>query len=211
MNAPHWSQTDRTRAQTHLEESPLAPWVDCKNGLVAVPPQGWPALGMRFHGAFMLAPLPVLTVAVLLMFIFVASRFGLWSGITLGVAVFFLALLWGLVRVFHMLTRTRELFPIKYFVTLGAEGAAMHFSRFHFPLRDPKSRVAWQAVASVQRTTGFFFPAWLTGRSRIPLLEIRSATGQSVAIPILQRQGQEQAMQSIEKLISEKTGAVKDS
>ena len=211
MNSPHWSQTDRARAQENLEESPSAPFVDCKDGLVAVCPQGWPALGMRFHGAFMLAPLPVLMAAVLLLLVRFLSEGWVWNAITLGVTLFLLVLLFGLARAFQMLTRTRELFPIKYFVTLGTEGAAMHFSRFHFPFRDPKTWLAWKEVESVQRTTGFFLPAWLTGRFRIPLLEIRSATGQSIAIPILQRHGQEQNMQSIEKLIREKTNQAKPS
>ena len=166
---------------------------------------------MRFHGAFMLAPLPVLALAVLMMFIVIFSRFGLWSGITLGVAAFFLALLWGLARVFHMLTGNRDLFPIKYFSTLGTQGMAMHYSRFHFPLHDPQARLAWEEVATVQRTTGIFLPAWLTGRFHIPLLEVRSTTGKTVVIPILQPSQQEQDMQNIEKLIREKTHQQKHS
>ncbi len=211
MNSPHWSQTDRARAQESLEDTPLAPWVDCKDGLVAVCPQGWPALGMRFHGAIMLAPLPVLMAAVLMMLVRLLREGGVWSATTLGVTLFLLVLLFGLARAFQMLTRTRELFPIKYFVTLGTQGAAMHFSRFHFPFRDPKTRLEWTEVESAQRTTGFFFPTWLTGRFRIPMLEIRSAAGQSIVIPILQRRQQEQDMRTIEKLFREKTNRVKPS
>lgn len=204
MNSPHWSQTDRAQAQESLAEAPPTPWLDCENGLIAVRPHGGSALGMRFHGAFMLAPLPVLAVAVLMMFIVIFSRFGLWSGITLGVAVFFLALLWGLARVFHMLTGNRDLFPIKYFSTLGAQGVAMHFSRFHFPLRDPQARLDWDEVASVQKITGIFIPAWFHGRFHIPLLELRSLKGKTVVIPILQLSHQEQDLRNIEKLIQEK-------
>ena len=205
MNSPHWSQTDRAQAEEYLASAPSTLGLDCQNGLTAVRPYGWSALGMRFHGGFMLAPLPVLTAAILMMFIFVFSRYGPWSGITLGVGAFFLALLWGLSRVFKLLTRNRDLFPIKYFSTLGTQGVAMHFSRFHFPFRDPQARLDWQEVATVQKITGVYMPAWLTGRIHIPLLEVRSTTGTTVVIPILQRSGQAEAMQSIEKLIREKT------
>lgn len=153
----------------------------------------------------MLAPLPILTALILMMFIVVSSRYGLGSGITLGVGVFFLALLWGLGRVFQMVTRNRDLFPIKYFSTLGAQGVAMHFSRFHFPLRDPQARLDWDEVASVQKITGIFIPAWFHGRFHIPLLEIRSLKGKTVVIPIVQLSHQEQDLRNIEKLIQEKT------
>jgi len=205
MNSPHWSQTDRHRAQEYIAEAPSTLWLDCQNGLVAVRPHGWSALGMRFHGGFMLAPLPILTALILMMFIVVSSRYGLGSGITLGVGVFFLALLWGLGRVFQMLTRNRDLFPIKYFSTLGAQGVAMHFSRFHFPLRDPQARLDWDEVTSVQKITGIFIPAWFHGRFHIPLLEIRSLKGKTVVIPIVQLSHQEQDLRNIEKLIQEKT------
>ncbi len=169
----------------HEEETKTRAVIDCGKGIHALLPKGLPALKIRFHGLFMIAPLPLLMACVV--FLPLSGFLGEWeiNGTTLGISLLCLLMLAGLMRVILFMLNNRDMFPRKYFVTLGPEGLAMHFSRIHFPAADPNAFIAWKDIETVQRTSTFFLPALLLGRTSVPVLKIVSRHGPVVFIPML--------------------------
>jgi hypothetical protein len=133
----------------------------------------------------MIAPLPLLMACVI--FLPLSGFLGEWevNGTTLGISLLCLLMLAGLMRVILVMLNNRDMFPRKYFVTLGPEGLAMHFSRIHFPSANPKASIDWKDVKSIKRTSSFFLPALLLGRPTVPALQVDSHQGPVVTIPIL--------------------------
>jgi 4-amino-4-deoxy-L-arabinose transferase-like glycosyltransferase len=189
MNEKHWSSRDYFRADdfldAHEEETQTRAVIDCGQDVQAVLPKGLPALKIRFHGLFMIAPLPLLMACVI--FLPLSGFLGEWevNMTTLGITLLCLLMLAGLVRVILVMLKIRDMFPRKYFVTLGPEGIAMHFSRIHFPAANPKAFIAWKDVDSVQRASSFFLPALLLGRPTVPALQVVSRNGLAVTLPML--------------------------
>jgi hypothetical protein len=169
----------------HEEEIQTHAVIDCGKGIHAILPKGLPALKIRFHGLFMIAPLPLLIACVI--FLPLSGFLGEWevNVTTLGITALCLLMLAGLIRVILVMLNNRDMFPRKYFVTLGPEGVAMHFSRIHFPSANPKAFIAWKDVESVQRAPCFFLPALLLGRPTVPALRIVSRQGPVVTLPML--------------------------
>ena len=168
----------------HEEEIRTRAVIDCGQGIHAVLPKGLPALKIQFHGLFMIAPLPLLMACVV--FLPLSGFLGEWeiNATTLGISLLCLAMLAGLMRVILVMLNNRDMFPRKYFVTLGPEGIAMHFSRIHFPSINPKTFIKWKEVGSVQRASSFFLPALLLGRPTVPTLQVVSRQGATVLIPM---------------------------
>ena len=189
MNSKNWTSNNYNLADDyiaeHEEETKNRAVIDCGKGIHAVLPKGLPALKIRFHGLFMIAPLPLLMACVI--FLPLSGFLGEWevNGTTLGISLLCLLMLVGLMRVILVMLNNRDMFPRKYFVTLGPEGLAMHFSRIHFPTVDPKAFVSWKDVKSVERASTFFLPALLLGRPSVPALEVVSKEGPSAFIPML--------------------------
>jgi hypothetical protein len=189
MNNENWASKNYDHAETyieeHEEETQSRAVIDCGKGVHAVLPKGLPALKIRFHGLFMIAPLPVLMACVI--FLPLSGFLGEWevNGTTLGISLLCLVMLAGLIRVILVMLNRRDMFPRAYFVTLGPEGLAMHFSRIHFPAANPKVFIAWKDVESVQKTSSFFLPALLLGRPTVPALQVVSRNGPVVTIPML--------------------------
>ena len=169
----------------HEEETQARAVIDCGKEVHAILPKGLPALKIRFNGLFMIAPLPILIACVI--FLPLSGFLGEWevNGTTLGISLMCLLMLAGLMRVILVMLNNRDMFPRKYFVTLGPEGLAMHFSRIHFPAANPKAFIAWKDIESVQRAPSFFLPALLLGRPTVPTLQIVSRNGPVVTIPML--------------------------
>jgi len=188
MNREPWIASDYSRAGDyvlgHEEEAKARSVIDCGNGVHALLPKGLPALKIRFHGLFMIAPLPLLVVCVI--FLPLSGFLGEWqvNTTTLGITALCLVMLAGLIRVITFMLNIRDMFPRKYFVTLGPQGLAMHFARIHFPAGHPTAFVGWNEVASVERTTCFFLPALLLGRLNVPALQVLSKEGRPVVIPL---------------------------
>lgn len=189
MNNENWASKNYGQADAyiaaHEEETQSRAVIDCGQGVHVVLPKGLPALKIRFHGLFMIAPLPLLMACVV--FLPLSGFLGEWeiNATTLGISLLCLLMLAGLMRVILVMLNRRDMFPRKYFVTLGTEGLAMHFSRIHFPWADPKAFITWQEVESVQRASTFFLPALLLGRSTVPALQVVSRNGLVVTIPML--------------------------
>ncbi len=189
MNNAHWTSKNYDHADAyiaeHEEEIQTRAVIDCGNGIHAILPKGLPALKIRFHGLFMIAPLPLLMVCVI--FLPLSGFLGEWevNSTTLGISLLCLLMFAGLMRVILVMLNNRDMFPRAYFVTLGPEGLAMHFSRIHFPAANPKVFIAWKDVESVQKTSSFFLPALLLGRPTVPALQVVSRNGPVVTIPML--------------------------
>ncbi|NIQ00005.1 MAG: hypothetical protein GWM98_06040 [Nitrospinaceae bacterium] len=187
-NTTNWASRDFHRAEHYLrdheEDIQAGAVVDCGNGVYALIPKGLPALKISFQGLFMIAPLPLLVACVI--FLPLSGFSGEWevNATTLGISALCLLMMLGLIRVILIMLNNRDMFPRKHFVTLGPEGLAMHFSRFHFPALDPRARIPWKAVHSVEKKSCFFFPALLLGRLRVPALQVQSAEGPAITIPL---------------------------
>jgi len=189
MNNENWVSKNYDLADAyiseHEEETQSHAVIDCGGEIHAALPKGLPALKIRFHGLFMIAPLPLLMACVI--FLPLSGFLGEWeiNGTTLGISLLCLLMLAGLVRVILVMLNNRDMFPRSYFVTLGPEGLAMHFSRIHFPAINPKTFISWKDVESSQRTSTLFLPALLLGRPMVPALKIVSRHGPAVFIPML--------------------------
>jgi len=189
MDNENWTSKNYDLANAyiveHEEEIQARAVIDCGKGVHAILPKGLPALKIRFHGLFMIAPLPLLMACVI--FLPLSGFLGEWevNGTTLGISLLCLLMLAGLIRVILVMLKVRDMFPRAYFVTLGPEGLAMHFSRIHFPAAHPKAYIAWKDVESVQRTSSFFLPALFLGRLSVPALQVVSRQGPVVIIPML--------------------------
>lgn len=189
MNNEDWTSTNYDLANIyiaeHEEETRAHAVIDCGKELHAVLPKGLPALKIRFHGLFMIAPLPLLMACII--FLLLSGFLGEWkvNGTTLGISLLCLLMLTGLIRVMLVMLNNRDMFPRAHFVTVGSEGLAMHFSHLHFPAIDPKTYIAWKDIESVQRASSFFLPALLLGRITVPVLQIVSRQGSTVTIPML--------------------------
>ena len=189
MNNENWVSKNYDLADAyiseHEEETQSHAVIDCGGEIYAALPKGLPALKIRFHGLFMIAPLPLLMACVI--FLPLSGFLGEWeiNGTTLGISLLCLLMLAGLVRVILVMLNNRDMFPRSYFVTLGPKGLAMHFSRTHFPAINPKTFIIWKDVESFQRTSTFFLPALLLGRPMVPALKVVSRHGPAVFIPML--------------------------
>jgi hypothetical protein len=189
MDNKNWTSKNYDLAEAYLseheEETKNHAVIDCGKGVHVILPKGLPALKIRFHGLFMIAPLPLLMACVI--FLPLSGFLGEWevTFTTLGISLLCLVMLAGLMRVIFVMLKVRDMFPRAYFVKLGPEGLAMHFSRIQFPTSNPKAFIPWKDVDSVQRTSSFFFPALLLGRSSVPSLQIVSRQGPVVVVPML--------------------------
>ena len=206
MTNDNWIDKNYTIADDHIlaheEEAKARAILECGNKVHAVLPKGLPALKIRFHGLFMLAPLPLLIVCVI--FLPLSGFLGEWeiNATTLGISTLCLLMLVGLMRVILIMLNNRDMFPRKYFVTLGPEGLAMHFSRIHLPTVNPKSSIVWKDIEAVERASIFFLPALLLGRFSVPSLQVISHNGPPVFIPmLLPSPALENAFSQVETLI----------
>lgn len=208
MDRPGWCTTDFRKAEIFLEEheteKPRTALFDC-GGVHAVIPYGLPALGVRFYGLFMLAPLPILLACVGLLILFVVDNPVNMQITTVGIFLLCIILFIGLIRVMKLVFKNRALFPRNYFVTIGKHGIAMHFTRLHFPFHNPGAWITWHDVKSVEAGEVFFFPALWMGRPFVPCLKVTGMDGVEVVIPFrLPRTVQPREMDAVRSLIEQK-------
>jgi hypothetical protein len=209
MNAQNWAEQDIDRGINYLadheNEATEATILTAGDDIRILLPTGLPAFGANVVGMFMMAPL--------LLFMLVMTLFPiqiLWSGKALSATpailiVVCLGLLWGLTKVFQLMLKNRDLFPRCYFVTLGAHGIAMHFTRLHFPGHRPSLSIPWKDIKSVEKNTHAFMPILFLGALRVTTVDVVSATGDKVIIPF--RLSEEKALitaEQIETLIRQK-------
>ncbi len=186
MNDLDWEISDYGKARDFIEinEEDIGqnPVLDCGQGLTAVIPLGTPAVGIRLHGAIMLAPIPLFMLCAALVPVF--GIFGPWNislttlGITVGCGIMIL----GLARAGRLVLNQRELFPRKFFTTLGRDGIGMQYPFWHFPFVRTRKKLAWRDVQSVTPAKVFFLPGLLTLQFRLPVFQVMSKDGGQVLV-----------------------------
>lgn len=187
MNTLNWAEKDIELGINYLadheQEATDATFLTAGDDTRILLPTGLPAFGANVVGMFMMAPL--------LLFMLVLTLFPiqiLWSANDLSLTriiliVVCLALLWGLTKVLQLMLRNRDLFPRCYFVTLGAHGIAMHFTRLHFPCHRPRMSIAWKDIQTVEKNTHAFMPVLFLGALRVTSIDVVSSNGEKVIIP----------------------------
>lgn len=209
MKALNWAEQDIDMGISYLanhEQEALENTIlTTKDDTRILLPTGLPALGANVVGMFMMAPL--------LLFMLVLTLFPLqifWSAkelslIPIILILLCLALLWGLIKVLQLMLRNRDLFPRCYFVTLGAGGVAMHFTRLHFPFHRPRRSIAWKDIQTVKKNSHAFMPVLFFGTLRVPTIDVVSSTGDKIIIPFrLQEDKAFTTANQIEQLIRQK-------
>jgi hypothetical protein len=209
MNAQNWAEQDIDKGMGYLEDHEQkatdANILTTDDNIKILLPTGLPAFGANVVGMFMMAPL--------ILFMMILTVFPLqllWSETALTQNLIFLillstALLGGLVIVFRLMLKNRELFPRSYFVTLGERGITMHFSRLHFPFNRPRLSIPWKDIEVVKKNTTAFMPILFLGILRATTVEVISSSGEKVIIPF--RLPAEKAIttaEDIEQLIGQK-------
>lgn len=187
MQPPPWNKQDFETAlyylADHEEEARSSAILDAGYGVTVILPHGLPSVGMTFHGIFMLAP-----IFIFFIFLGVVIAYGLLGGgpsslIALLVVVCIL-LFWGLTKALKLLLKSRELFPRRYFVTLGSRGIAMHFAWWQIPGRNSRAAIPWKELKSVRRGETFFLSALLRGATSVATVEVESLRGEKAAVPV---------------------------
>lgn len=188
MAPSSWSKKDFESARAwiagHEEEARTAVIMKTGTGAAAILPGGLMAFGAGIHGYMMFSPLPVLMGILAFIPIFAVVDGWPINLITTSITGGCIILLAALLFVTRLMLRNRELFPRIYFVTLGTEGIAMHFSRFHYPFRNPKAAIAWKDIKSLERKNNSFASASFSGIFPITAIETVSVKGERVSIPL---------------------------
>ncbi len=187
MNPQNWAEQDIERGikylADHEPEAAEASILTTADDLHILLPTGLPAFGANVVGMFMMAPLLLFMLVVTvfpLQIIWSAKSFSLTPIILILVCF---GLLWGLIKVFQLMLKNRDLFPRCYFVTLGARGIAMHFTRLHFPLHQPSLSITWKDIKEVEKNTLAFMPFFFCGALQARTLDVISSSGDRVIIP----------------------------
>ncbi len=152
-----------------------------KNTTVIIP-MGLPLYGAGFYGIFMLAPIVlfIIIITYFIFFILTTNSFEIQTQILFSSGS--LALLWGLIKALKLLISSRDLFPRKYFTTLGEKGIATHYSKLHFPFHS-KGAITWNDLDSTGCKSTLFLPGLFAGIIRTTIIEIKSKNGGILKIP----------------------------
>lgn len=209
MNPIGWNKKDYAIAYIFLseneDESESATVLETGKDVSVILPQGLPALGVGFLGLFMSAP--ILVFMVILLLFPVLGFTGPWelNRNTVAITLTCGLLLFGFVKVVRLMLKNRDLFPRKYFVTLGNQGIAMHFSRLHVPSNNPKTAIPWERVRSVKKSSSLFLMALFLGRPIVASVEVESSDGRKLIIPVpLEKSGKLMEAERIINLIQKK-------
>ena len=187
MNSQNWAEKDIDRGikylADHEEEALTETILPADDHTTILVPSGLPVYGANITGFFMMAPIMVFIVIIILFPIRI-----LWSTQGLPVTTVIMSLVclllaWGLIKVFQLMLKNRDLFPRCYFVTLGHQGIAMHFTRLHFPFHPPRQSILWKKLKTVQRSKTLFLPALFFGSPWVTVIEVISTNGEKIFIP----------------------------
>jgi len=186
MSQLKWAQSDYAIGLDFItqneEQAKASTLLDAGSELTVALPTGLPLYGMGLYSAFILAPI-LLFILIVAYFLVAYLLSGHGTTATLFMVIGgCLFMLWGLGKVLQLLFSVRELFPRKFFATLGKEGVAMHFSRWHFPLQS-QTAIAWNDVKSTRVTTTLFLPGLLVGIPETTIFEITAKNGELLKIP----------------------------
>ena len=186
MNQVNWSNKDYQNGlifiSSYEDKTASKTIIATDKDVTLILPSGLPIYGVGFYGIFMLAPI-VLFMITITYFIFViltANSLEVQIQMLLSAGGFFL--FWALTKAFKLLISSRELFPMKYFSTLGPHGIASHYSKLHFP---GHSRVVieWDQIDSIRTFSSFFLPGLFAGILKTFFVEVISKNARVLKIP----------------------------
>ena len=177
-------------------------------GVSAILPGKLPCNGFHFIGLIMMAPLFIFMVLCIFFPIIVLQSE--WNSATTPFVAISgsLVLLWALLKVFQMMIKNRDLFPLRYFVTLSEQGLAMHFASWHFPAKPCKVALQWKNVQFIETASRIYLLGLLHGALIVRTLEIVSSNGDRVLIPFRPKSN-DSFSEDVLKLIREKAPAIK--
>ena len=186
MNQLNWSNNDYQNGLIFISnyEDKIASKtiIATDKGVILILPSGLPIYGIGFYGIFMLAPIVLfmITITYFVFIILTANSLEIQIQILLSTAGSIL--FWALTKAFKLVISSRELFPIKYFATLGPHGIAAHYSYSYFP---GHSRVAikWDQIDSVRTFSSFFLPGLFAGILKTFFVEVISKNATVLKIP----------------------------
>jgi hypothetical protein len=206
MTPTPWMQSDYAIGLDFLAENEEPTLLDTGSGVTVIPPIGLPLYGLSLYSIFTLAPIPIFILSVayfLVAFLFSGHGTPATLAMVIGGCIF---MLWGLGKALQLLLSTRDLFPRKFFTTLGKEGIAMHYSRWHFPFQ-PRTAIAWKDIASTRITKTLFLPGLLVGIPRTWVVEVTAKNGERLKIPFHAKKKPAQAIiEAIGKQIQSQSG-----
>jgi hypothetical protein len=205
---PDWARADYKSALKMIEETDEGNHIlNSPQGVTAILPGGLPGNGFHFIGIIMMAPL-LIFMALCIFFPIIVLQSEWNSATTPFVAISgSLVLLWALLKVLQMMIKNRDLFPLRYFVTLSDQGIAMHFAGWHFPAKPGKIAIQWKDVDSIETTSRVYLLALLQGALNVRTLEIVSSNGDRVLIPFRPKSAEHFA-EKIQALIRGKAPAI---
>ena len=186
MNQVNWSNNDYQNGLIFISnyEDKIASKtiIATDKGVILILPSGLPIYGIGFYGIFMLAPIVLfmITITYFVFIILTANSLEIQIQILLSTAGSIL--FWALTKAFKLVISSRELFPMKYFSTLGPHGIAAHYSYSYFPNH---SRVAikWDQIDSIRTFSSFFLPGLFAGILKTFFVEVISKNATVLKIP----------------------------
>ena len=131
-----------------------------ENDVSVISPSRLPIFGAGFYGIFMLAPIVLfmLVISYLIIIILTANSLETQSQLLFSsVCLFFL---WALTKILKLIMSKHELFPRKYFSTLGPRGVAGHYSKLHFPFHSAVT-IRNEEIESIRSYSTFFLPGFI--------------------------------------------------
>jgi hypothetical protein len=201
MNQADWPTKNYETALSHIveheDEAASNIILPVDNNITAV--LGLPLYGAGFYGIFMLSPiiLFMLVTTYFMLVILTADAMEMQTQILFSGGCLFL--LWALGKALQLLISSRELFPRKYFTTLGREGITSHYSKLHFPFHS-KVTLAWDDVESTRVCRSLFLAGIFAGFLKAHIVEITSKSGDILKIPF--HVPADQAISATDKILS---------
>jgi hypothetical protein len=184
MNQAGWPIKDYQTALNHIveheDEATSNIILSVDKDITAI--LGLPLYGAGFYGIFMLSPiiLFMLVTAYFMIVILTADSMEMQTQILFSGGCLFL--LWALGKALQLLISSRELFPRKYFTTLGTKGISSHYSKLHFPFNS-KVTFAWGEVEVTRAYRSLFLAGLFAGFFKAHIVEITSKSGDILKIP----------------------------
>ena len=205
---PDWARADYESAFQQIEETDEGMHIiNSPQGVTALLPGGLPGNGFHFIGIIMMAPLFIF-MALCIFFPIIVLQSEWNSATTPFVAISgSLILLWALLKVLQMMIKNRDLFPLRYFVTLSEQGIAMHFARWNFPDKPGTLTIQWKDAQVIESKSRVYLLALLHGGLNVHTLEIVSSNGDRVIIPFRSKSN-DGFSEDVRKLIREKAPAI---
>ena len=153
-----------------------------ENDVSVILPSGLPIFGAGFHGIFMLAPIVLFMLVISYLIIIILTANTLDIQLKLLFSSLCLFFLWALTKIIKLIILKHELFPRKYFSTLGLRGVAGHYSKLYFPFHSTVT-IRNEEIEFIRSYSTFFLQGVFLGIFKIYIIAIHSKGGKILKIP----------------------------